>query len=381
MNPAYFSYSTMLFYYFIAIAVTLIVKMAKGNNKIPTFQENTAYFMLFIILVLFAVLRKVSYHIGGTDALNYQQYFLSCLNTSSRFEDVDLAFGYFTKLIRSLTNSPVAYRFICYSIIAGSYVYFIKYLCPKGISSIPFLILIWPYIKSFNTMRSSLAIAIFLISLVLLYRDKKMLAWMFILMTPFIHRMSVIYVPIILFIWLFGKKLLSLNGKKLFIYLIVYVVVGYFAARFIQSYIISSSLLKDSSSADSYYIQMSMGKSIFANWPMLLPHVLLLLGLVIFNYKLPRTKQINFIKTLFIYDIIIYPPAIIFGMWRASEYLYLASIILWGILIPVICRNLDQTGKTLVRVTFIVAFIFIIYIRFTHEWNECKIMPYLPIWC
>lgn len=167
MNPAYFSYSTMLFYYFIAIAVTLIVKMAKGNNKIPTFQENTAYFMLFIILVLFAVLRKVSYHIGGTDALNYQQYFLSCLNTSSRFEDVDLAFGYFTKLIRSLTNSPVAYRFICYSIIAGSYVYFIKYLCPKGISSIPFLILIWPYIKSFNTMRSSLAIAIFLISLVL----------------------------------------------------------------------------------------------------------------------------------------------------------------------------------------------------------------------
>lgn len=381
MNQAYFSYFTLFFYYAMAIVLALMVKKIKGRGlHYSSKNNNLEYCSMFLLLLCFAVFRKVGINIGGADSVMYEQNFIHALTFRSRFDESDVGFGFFMKIIRYFTDSVFIFRVICYSLIAGAYVLFIKYLCPKGVSSIPFLILIWPYIKSFNTMRNSMAIAVFLLGIILLYKEKKLWGVVLILLSAFVHRMSIIYVPIIPFIYLFRTKINKLSGKQLIICCVIVATIGCILARLLQSYIISNSLLDSDSTADSHYIQKTVGGSILDSWPMLFPHLLLLIGMGIFSNRLPKVGLVKYIKVLVTYDMMILPPALLLGMWRASEYLYISSVIMWSILIPIICQLVDKPAKYMVRIIFTISFIFLLYIRFSHEWEECKIMPYLFYW-
>ena len=111
--------------------------------------------------------------LGGKDSYTYELLFKYSFSGSSRFINYDILFGYFNKLIRTFTDNVYIYRAICYAIIVYGYVAFIKYVCPENVSALPFITLMIPYLKSFNTMRTSIAISVFLIGLTLLYRKKR----------------------------------------------------------------------------------------------------------------------------------------------------------------------------------------------------------------
>ena len=117
-----------------------------------------------LIWVTVAVLRYVKSPIGGMDASNYATYFEICRNDiiPPYFEHFagDILFKYFNQTIRLFTSEYHIYFFITYGIICYVMIEFCKRFCPSKISYIPFFLLFYWYLLSFNTLRSHLAIVV-----------------------------------------------------------------------------------------------------------------------------------------------------------------------------------------------------------------------------
>lgn len=375
-----FNIGSLILYVTIAIICCCCLKMSIrgiycGRSEI--LRTDLGYIYTCIILILFAICRKVSANIGGADALNYESIFLDALNSQSKYDSQEVLFGIFNRIIRSFTSNPILYRSICYSIIAFSYIIFIKCFSEKWMSVIPYLVIVLFYLKSFNTMRSSLAVAIFTIALVLLYKNKKIIAFSLIISTVFIHRMSVLYIPFIIFYFFGYKFIINMGLKRMIFFLILYSWITYIIATSIQTFVLGAMLLDGT---DSYYLQKNMNGSIFDSSILLLPLIALLIFWFITNRKLNVDNRTEFLTVCIAYDIIIAPAAILLGMWRFNEFMFLERLTVWGVLISLYRIRFERKSRILVTLLFVCIFLGWLIYRIEREWDPCKIMPYIFIW-
>lgn len=373
----YFDLNTFLLYIFIGCfcAVYLRYVNTVSNNK--SFNIY-GYAILSVILILFAIGRSVnSFKLGGTDSFMYESGFLRAFSKGYRFNDQDVLFGIFTKGIRQFTDNVYVYRGICYTIIVLGYMVFLRKFCNPKISYIPFIMIMVPYLRSFNTMRNSIAISIFLIGLVLYYNKKYFWSIIFILSTILIHRMSALYVVIIPFIYIFEKVNFK-SKKKLSLFLISYILLVFVLSLALQGIIVSRGLLDNNVGADAYYIQSSLEGGPLAHWPMVFPQILLFFALIIRNKFIPNTSEAKFIKLLVIFDLIMCPATLVLGMWRAIEYLYLARLIMWGYIIYSFYKPKQCLDNVVVQYLFFAGFMFWLCFRINSEWEPAGLMPYIP---
>ena len=244
-------------------------------------------------------------------------------------------------------------------------------------SVIPYLVIVLFYLKSFNTMRSSLAVAIFTIALVLLYKNKKIIAFSLIISTVFIHRMSVLYIPFIIFYFFGYKFIINMGLKRMIFFLILYSWITYIIATSIQTFVLGAMLLDGT---DSYYLQKNMNGSIFDSSILLLPLIALLIFWFITNRKLNVDNRTEFLTVCIAYDIIIAPAAILLGMLRFNEFMFLERLTVWGVLISLYRIRFERKSRILVTLLFVCIFLGWLIYRIEREWDPCKIMPYIFIW-
>ncbi len=370
----YFDINTLILYVVIAFCGAYCLKMTLYPNA--RYIQNVYYIQFFGLYVLFASLRIVTYGIVGTDAYNYQELFINCLSSGGRFEEEDIGFLYFTKIIRSITSEPIIYRFICYSIIVGSYLYFLKYFSNKGWSSIPFILIMIPFLKSLNTMRSSLAIAIYLIGLVFLLRKRNLYGIIIILFSVLIHRMSVIFILFIPFYYIFYNLINSLNISKLLIVTLITTCICYFIASKFQQYAVAMQILDGT---DAYYLSKNLNGSIFDSIITLLPLILLAGIWLIGDNKLPKNPEIKMLKVMIIFDMILTPSANLLGFWRANEYFNIPRLVFWSVLITIFYSYFKKDSKDIVKYTIFLLFGFWLVYRILREWEPCGLMPYLLV--
>lgn len=334
------------------------------------------YSILWLILSMFAALRLVNASgIGGRDAYNYETIFLNPNDLSG--ERLEPLFLLYVKSAALLTSTPEIYRFISYGIIAASYCYVLYTFCKsKKLSAIPFILIIFPYLKGFNTMRSTFAISIFLVGIVLLYKRKNILAPIFILASVFFHRMSIVYVAFIFFYYIFKNVNFS-NSRILFIVLLVFTSAGYIISLKLQPLILLSQA--DSlQSNDIEYLAKSLDNSLFERIPLIFQHILMAIALFFLNTKLPPTKELIYIRLLIIYDLVIIAPASIsFGMWRSMEYLYIPRLIMWSYLIFTFLKDFSARSKPILNFGIFGIFSFWLIFRIYKEWDATGITPYL----
>lgn len=368
----YFDYFTLFLYSSIGLFCAYLLNLSINKPVKIRCPQNSGYIFFYLILVLLATFRLVDNGIGGIDAINYEKIFLNCFS-QNRFDSIDPLFGAFNKIIRSITSSPVLYRSICYSIIVIAYIVFIKTFSQRGISSIPFIVLLIPYLRSFNTMRSSLAIAVILFGLVLLKNRHQLYGVILIILSSLIHRMSILYVMFVPFYILFNKYQFKLSNKKLIFWSSSILIIGYFGALKIQQYVIANNLL---TGPDSYYISRSLGSSILSSAIILIPLVLIFIFWLIGNKRLPDNDNIKFLKLMVLFDIIITPVACILGMWRVNEYFYIGRLVLWAYLIPAICYRISPSNKIIFKMIFVILFFAWLVYRIVKEWEPCGLMPY-----
>lgn len=375
MRFVYFDTYSFLLYIVIAFFCYYQLRLALRINAsgIKDHKEYYApYSFLFIVLSLFAALRSVENGIGGTDAERYEMMFINSLKGVDRFEDTDILFGWFTIAIRTITDNPIIYRFICYSIIVTAYIVFFKNYCDRSVSCIPFLAIIIPYLKSFNTMRSSIAIAVILFGLVLLQKRKTLIAIIVISISIFIHRMSVVYVLFLPF-YAIAKHYQIKSGIRWITIITIISSIGYLVARKIQAYVLMAGMM---SSQDEYYIKHAFNNTLLDSAVSILPLILISITWIICNNRLPKTENTKFLELMVAFDIIITPSALILGMWRANEYFYMGRLAFWAYLIPAFFSFFSIDSRKIVKTTFFIMFLGWVIYRIFREWEPCGLMPY-----
>ena len=372
-------YSLILY---IAVALVGCICFQRANISNTAFYKlrilnAPLYYLLFVFIFVFiAVCRKIGYGIGGTDALGYIENFIHIFEYSSRFQEQEQLFLYFNKLVRSFTDNYRVYLFICYSFIAFSYVYFLKNFYSPRASYIPLLLLIIPFLRSFSSLRSSLAISLFLIGLVLfLVKQRRNWGIFFIIATFWIHRMSILYIAFVPFYYIFRRCIVKLQGKSLFLFFLVFLVGGYLFSKLLQNYVLAMQFFY--SETDAWYLSSSLDMNLMSRWPMMINYILLLCAIFYLHKRIPSTDRMNNLKILVSYDIFVMLPSLIFGMWRANEYLYLARLAMWGVLIKVFLDNFKPILRPFLRVVIFVLFLSWLVFRIYQDYAELSIMPYV----
>lgn len=369
----YFDISSLFLYIIIGLAGASCLNLSINYKTNPLYHRNNGYILFFLIYVILASARMVTVGAVGTDALGYEEIFLTSLTSFSRFEEQEFLFGIFNKGIRLLTDSPVIYRFICFSIITFAYIFFIKSFCIKGVSCLPFIVLMIPYLKSFNTMRSSMAIAVILCGLVFLKDRRTLWGVILICISVLIHRMSILYVLFLPFYAIFRHYKYTNSNIKLIIVVSTLTIIGYYLALQVQHYAIAFSLLDG---ADAYYISKNLNGSILDAAITVIPLILLSIMWLVCNNRLNSSKNISFLELMVSFDIIITPIANILGMWRANEYFYLGRLVFWSYLIPVFCSGFKVQSRVIIKVLLAILFTAWLIYRITREWEPCGLMPY-----
>ena len=298
-------------------------------------------------------------------------------------------------MIRLFTDEPKVFFAISYGFIAVCYCVFIEKFCPYNGSAVPFGLLIFPYLKAFCTLRSSMAVALFLIALVVYSGKKRWLGVLLMIAILFIHRMSIAYSVFFLFDWIFEKIVDRLYGVRLGAVLFLVGLAGVMCARLLQWAILATGILDNT---DSWYLRQSMGKSLFLRFPMFFAHMMVFVFLILLDKKIGRSKQWKWIRRFLAFDIVIFPATIVLGFWRANEYMYLVRLIVWSQLIPAgkpyftawlrNCKWLKFKKSIRMKLTekrcnqiyrFVVTCVFLAWLMFRiySEWDDLKIMPYI----
>lgn len=380
MNYPYFDNFTIVLYSIFGFLCVLSIHIAKGGeySSIRTFK---GFSLLFITLFCFSVFRKVGLHLGGEDALSYQEGFINYFNHGAeRFETTDVLYGFLVRTIRSVTDNPYIFRGICYSLIICGYIVVINKLAPHKISPVPFICILIPFMRSFGSMRNSISISFFLIAICAYYDRKYLWCCVWIIASVLIHRLSFVMLAIFPFLWAYDKYLNNISYKKLIVVIACLIILSYILARILQQYIILFSLFESDGNADAWYLTNGKDKNVLLSWPMYITHLLLLIAISLCHKNLPKTRRIVFLLKIFWFDIIILPATLVLGMWRIAEYLFIPNLILWSILIPIFYKRFSASSRSIIQLIFLTGFWSLMCIRLMREWQDLAIMPYLFFW-
>lgn len=380
ISETFFDLTTLIIYIGMSLLGAGVLKQASAfqydSDKV---KMNIWYIGYICIFTAFATYRYVGIGIGGTDTLSYIQNFKDAttlkgamIGNVTSFSEV--VFVFYTFLIRKISSDYHVYFLISYFIITLAYIVFFSKYSKKFDSKIPYLYVLFFYLKSFSSLRTGLAVAVFLFAIVVIDK-KKILSLFLMIMAVFIHRSSIIYAVFILFYWIFERKIKNKSGKKIFMICAILSVglVGF--ANVFRRFILQFGFLN---TTDSYYISHGSSSNVFANWIMFLPQIILLVLFLIIKLD-ESDKQLDIIKVCVVFDIIIIPLALSLGMYRANEYMFLPRLVLWSHYVSLIeNRYITKSRESLIIYRAIVFSLFMAWFlfRLTHEWYELGLMYY-----
>lgn len=370
---------TYLLYMFIGIVVYLLIQFAEKNSKFPTeeFGENKkyrliskiCYFIAFIILTVFASLRKIDIGIGGTDAYYYINSFINSTELDINFLNIfnlkqrEPFFLLLNYSIRSIVSSYRLYFFVIYGFISYSYLNFISKNFNKRFISIVIILFLPVFVYSFSAFRSSISLAVLLFAYTELAREKKMKFLMIVIIASLFHYTALIVAPIIFFDYYLKNRLVSrkIIFKVLVSQIIVFSSIGIFRAILIST---------------RYASYVNEIGTIKGQIP-----IISISALCFIFYK--TVKDYNQSKLVFIhltlFNFVLVPIIIFLGAYRISDYFVFPNIVTLALIFESVYQKFLSKDKltNLVFRTLIVVFVlgwvtFSLYNMSTYN----HIMPY-----
>ena len=370
MRP-YFDVYTLLIY--VSIGILGVVFIQRNNTR----ESIWNCFFFILIFAVLATFRLVGNDVGGIDAPEYIDLFnhanMNGVGDRAGSTSIEPGFLYLNIIIRKFTDSWRLYFFVIYAFIAFSYFYFIKKMCPKGISVIPFVLLAFLFVKGFNTIRTHVAISILLIGIS--YIDRRKCLSLFLMATSImIHRLSLLFLPIWFFYYVMKKIFPECSRIVYFTLGISGMVISLLASRYLQDYIMIAGLMDGT---DAFYLTKKQDANILDSYPMFFAQVLLFLIICLYYNKIKWEKKSNLLKTLFLYDLCIIPAALTLGMWRFVNYLYVVRLCLWAVVMYNMEYYILKVKRQFIALLLWVIFIGWFAFRFSREWSDTGISPYI----
>ena len=231
----------------------------------------------------------------------------------------------------------------------------------------------YPFLRSFNTMRTSVAISFFLVGLS--YLDKsKWKSFLFVASSVLMHRISILFVFVWPFYYIQKKVFPHLTRWKFAILSLVGVAIVFVISLQFQQYAIMYQVMEGT---DAHYIEATLGQNYLTRYPMFFGQLLLFI-FIIANYNTIKwNEKTTLLRALFIYDLWITPAALVLGMWRFVEYFYLVRLSLWALIIYTMSKHSFKSVALPIKFVFSIAFIFWLVFRIYKEWEDVGISPYI----
>lgn len=380
MRP-YWDDLSMFLYLIMGIVSMLSLRFALSNREKNDSRAKVYLSIGIIIWTVFASFRLVTTNIGGSDAITYIGYFDKCLSGAEVFpysDHMDWLMGIVIKSIRLITSSHYIFFLIIYGFMAWSYYYFCYKYAPKKSSCVPYFLLFYLYLRSFNTIRSNFCISIILLGLIALLRMKKYKAFLITFSSVLIHKSGLIFAMVLPFLKIFEKRKLKIP------FIIIFIVISSVIATFLQAYFLIIFADVDLGGAYQSYASGSLeGGGFFDNaWKIAFEQMAL--GVMMF-LKIKRLrkrwstfdetdkKKIDIIFLVCVFDFMLIPVNYIMSIWRGYEFFYAPRLIMWGELIAVSSKK-----KSLIpRILYLAIFIAWMVFRVEHTYEDSCLMPYI----
>ena len=377
---------TMLLYIVMGLIGALCIKYNSDSLKYKKLSRkciSAPYIFLFFTWEAFAVFRLVRYPIGGADAAAYARYFVNCFHPVGDWETNHIAIMYrwLNQCVRIFTDDYHVMFFLIYAIIVASYIAFIEEFRISEMSCIPFVILVYIYIRGFNTIRTNLGVACVLFSLIAMHRKRNKIAFVFAIISALFQVASLLYAAVVLFYYLNKEKNVRIRSCVIGLFF------ASFAARLGQYIVLNYQLPFLENGAYRWYASTSSGQSFFGNyWKISFPQIVM--GGVYFAlYKrLQIAKEgmkpcdrdkVQFVEWVIIFDVLTIPVTFVLGIWRGYEYLYIARLMMWAYLIPIIMRCFTKQSRKYIHIGLFIMFVGWMIFRQYNTWEDSGLMPYI----
>lgn len=351
----------------------------KGKN-VSVFSR---YYMFWILCwSILGALRLVNeYGVGGMDSRMYIDCFEKCENISNMlaYPHIDIGFKIFTFLIRQISSSYHFFFFVCEMIITMAYAYAVKELSNNKSTSIPYVLIFFVFLRGFNTLRTSMSIAMILVATVLLFKQKYIKSFIIFTISVTFHKASFIYALLYIFQIVYMKK--KITVKESFILIIF----GFVLATIAQKMLLGN-FGASLGGAYSYYAGISNSASFFEGyWKIAFEQILLGIAMFFnrktFSYRLQflSDKERNrekFIWNACIFDLMMIPITYKISLWRGYEYLYLLRLIMWSECIDLFLIKIRMKDRQFVKMILFAIFLIWLIWRLIATYSDAGLMPY-----
>ena len=376
------SWSTFFLYLTVSFVVCgLCKKAAKTSNNHNviklrkwTIQINTlCYFAAFLVLVFLGTLRSAEV---GADTKVYVGYFenaqLGNFDWSSlmTFHQMEPGFQLYLIMIRQITEDYHILFLITYSIVAASYIRYIKYFYDAKSDYIFLQLFIFFYVSNMSGMRAALGTVFLLLSFIQLSKKKYLKTFILTIVAATFHY-TMIYNAIIIFItWLLERRKLW-SKKWIFLLGILFsLALTYFSTGFMKS--ILSTTKYDFYSSVSLDDISILGSSIYAFYA---------IGCFIFYRKIyyfSNRKLSNIFLTTLGF-LITYPAIYVTAAYRIPNYYAMPRLTIWSEFMKYSTGRVAPNSRLFFRMIVQLLIILYLLFRFTRMAQDGN-FTYIPFW-
>lgn len=273
----------MTIYIYILIILLLLWIFSHLNSN----YSNTFLYVGTLILIIVASFKDQTV---GTDSLGYYQNFESIrFDSSTRaFSGTQIGWYYVNLFFYDISNYTVFLLF-CYSLIYGSFAYFIKRNSNDKLLSL-ILIYLFCYGASLNIMRQYIAIGLFCVAIDLLVRDKTKLSLLMIGIGSFFHFSILLMLPV------YFIKFFRIKNFTVYIGVVSSFVIGFFVNIMTPIVMSLSFLMALNEGVNGYLDSWGGERNIMTN---------LLINIVFtVSYFYSKNRNSFFLKMWFLYIIL-----------------------------------------------------------------------------
>lgn len=343
------SWETFFLYYLVSIIVVSLCKAGIGivgadegifQSSMNKRKEKFApFFLAYLMLVVLATLRT---NMVGSDTWKYVDEFINIDRLSFKtfdwsafflFHQKEPIYTLFTILVRTLSDNYHVYFFCLYSMVAGSYILFLKHFLRKGINGSFLKLFIVFYVANMSGMRSALATVPLLLSFIAL--DKKQYKWsiLYTILAVLCHYTMLYNFFIIIGVWIV-RRFVFFQKKK-------WVILAFSLVLFISLFSASSLLGVFADTKYSFYTENASDMTFAGS------AIYVILGLfLLVNFK-QLNKDLKY-QTLFyilLFFLISYPFLYVTAAYRIPNYYALPRLVIWCVLIDMIISKNPQMKR------------------------------------
>lgn len=375
----HWSFQTLVFYLLLGIFPLLSIRYNHGTlTKFGLF--DSLWLVIWTIAPTFRVIQRTG--VGGRDAYGYIKYFEVCnneyVNSAYSHTADDWGFKLINQLLNGICGDYHFFLLVVYAFEVFCFIRFFKVFCTREANVLPFFLTPFLFVRSFSTIRSNLAIAFFLMAMVLLAKRKNIWAIGVAVFSVLIHKMLIVYVPFIfLFFWF---KNIRLSRKVIFASFGVSAGLVVVLKQVILRYVHSLNF----DGAYASYIGKSV--SFLQTWGIAFEQLVLGAAVVavlgkLYDYCNDDEEEDNHINKLLllgcIYDVLLVPICGAMGIWRGYEVMYLPRIVMWSIIISICQQYMSEGIKSITNVfLFVVLAVWLIF-RYYATWKSSGLMPFI----